>query len=101
MNKPIQSANCGLYCIYVAHVIISSKFPIVFKVNDHDMMRFAEHMMLLLCDTDAFLYDLYFILFFKKSCFMVARTLASDVIAGSKIRFQNLNFFSIINLTNK
>ena len=49
MNKPIQSANsvlCGLYCIYVAHVIISSKFPIGFKVNDHDMMRFAKHMML-------------------------------------------------------
>ena len=49
MNKPIQSANsvlCGLYCIYVAHVIISSKFPIGFKVNDHDMMSFAKHMML-------------------------------------------------------
>ena len=58
MNKPFQSANlvlCGLYCIYVAHVIISSKFPIGFKVNDHDMMRFAKHMMLELCDTDAFL----------------------------------------------
>ena len=44
MNKPIQSANsvlCGLYCFYVAHVIISSKFPISFKVNDHDMMRFV------------------------------------------------------------
>ena len=49
MNKPIQSANsvlCGLYCIYVAHVIISSELPIGFKVNDHDMMRFAKHMML-------------------------------------------------------
>ena len=57
MNKPIQSANsvlCGLYCIYVAHVIISSKFP-GFKVNDHDMMRFAKHMMLKLCDDVAFL----------------------------------------------
>ena len=34
MNKPIQSANsvlCGLYCIYVAHVILSSKFPKDFK----------------------------------------------------------------------
>ena len=49
MNKPIQSTNsvlCELYCIYVAHVIISSKFPIGFKLNDHDMMRFAKHMML-------------------------------------------------------
>ena len=32
---------------------------------------------------------------------MVARTLASGVIASSKNRFQNLNFFFIINLTNK
>ena len=47
MNKSIQSANsvlCGLYCIHVAHAVISSKFPISFKVNDHDMMRFAKHM---------------------------------------------------------
>ena len=49
MNKQIQSANsvlCGLYFVYVAHVTLSSKFPISFKVNDHDMMRFAKHMML-------------------------------------------------------
>ena len=49
MNKPIQSAYSvlyGLYCVYVAHVIVSSKFPISFKVNDHDMMHFAKHMML-------------------------------------------------------
>ena len=32
---------------------------------------------------------------------MVARTLASGVIAGSKNRFQSLNFFSITILTNK
>ena len=40
MNKPIQSANlvlCGLFCIYVAHVIISSKFSKSFKVSDHDV----------------------------------------------------------------
>ena len=49
VNKPIQSAIsvlCGLYCIYVAHIIISSKFPIGFNVNDDDMMLFAKHMML-------------------------------------------------------
>ena len=58
MNKPIQSANSvfrGLYCIYFAHVKFSSKIPIGFKVNDHNKMRFAEHMMLYFCDTDAFL----------------------------------------------
>ena len=45
MNKPIQSANtvlCGLYCIKFAHVIVSSKFLIGFKVNDYDLMRFAK-----------------------------------------------------------
>ena len=42
MNRPIQSANsvlCGLFCTYGAHSIITSRFPIGFKVDDHDMMR--------------------------------------------------------------
>ena len=49
MNRPIQSANsvlCGLYCVYVAHLIIKSSFPLGLKVNDHDMMRFAKHMLI-------------------------------------------------------
>ena len=48
MDKPIQSANSiyVVFCIYVAHVIFLSKFPKGFKVNDHEMMRFAKHMML-------------------------------------------------------
>ena len=48
LKKPIQSANsvlCGLYCIYVAHVIITNKLPIGFKLNDHDLIRFAKHML--------------------------------------------------------
>ena len=48
MEKLIQSADsvlCGLYCIYVAHVIITIKFPIGFKLNDHDLIRFAKHML--------------------------------------------------------
>ena len=47
MKKPIQSADsvlCGL-CIYVAHVIITNRFPIGFKLNDHDLIRFAKHML--------------------------------------------------------
>ena len=58
MNKPIQLANsvfCGFYCIYIAHVIFSSKFSIGSKVNDHKMMHFAKLMMLQICDTDDFL----------------------------------------------
>ena len=48
MKKPIQSADsvlCGLYCIYVAQVIITNRFPIRFKFNDHDLIRFAKHML--------------------------------------------------------
>ena len=48
LKKPIQSADsvlCGLYCIYVAHVIITNKFPIGLKLNDHDLIRFAKHML--------------------------------------------------------
>ena len=47
MKKPKQSADsvlCGLYCIYVAHVIITNRFPIGFNLNDHDFIRFVKHM---------------------------------------------------------
>ena len=49
MNRPIQSENsvlCGLYCVYVAHLIITSRFLLGLRVNDHDMMRFAKHMLI-------------------------------------------------------
>ena len=45
MNRPTQSANsvlCGLYCVYVAHLIITTRFPLGLKMKDHDMMRFAK-----------------------------------------------------------
>ena len=48
MKKPIQSADsvlCGLFCIYVAHVIITNKFPTGFKLKNHDLIRFAKHML--------------------------------------------------------
>ena len=47
MKKPIQSADSVLcvYCIYVAHVIITNRFPIGFKLNDYDLIRFAKHML--------------------------------------------------------
>ena len=40
-------------------------------------------------------------MFFAKYKRLFARTLASGVIAGSIFFFQNFNFFSIINLTEK
>ena len=48
MKKPIQSADsvlCGLFSIYVAHVIITNRFQIGFKLNDHDLIRFAKHIL--------------------------------------------------------
>ena len=48
MIKQIQSANsvlCGLNCNYVAHIINKLKFPISFKFIDHDLIRFAKHML--------------------------------------------------------
>ena len=48
MKKPKQSADsvlCGLYCIYVAHAVITNRFQIGFKLNDHDLIRFAKHML--------------------------------------------------------
>ena len=46
-NQPIQrrdSKLCGLFCIYVAHLIFSFQ-PIV-KCTDNDFIRFALHMMM-------------------------------------------------------
>ena len=45
-HQPIQSQNselCGLFCIYIAHVV-SSERQIV-KTNDVQLLRFALHMM--------------------------------------------------------
>ena len=47
IKKQIQSADSvlwGLYCISAAHVKITNNFPIGFKLNDHDLIRFAKHM---------------------------------------------------------
>ena len=45
-HQPIQSQNsvlCRLFCIYIAHVIVSEKQ--VVKINDVQLLRFALHMM--------------------------------------------------------
>ena len=47
MKKPIQSADsvlCRLYSFYVAHLIITNRFPQGFEPNDHDLIRFGKHM---------------------------------------------------------
>ena len=45
-NHPIQSRNsrlCGLFCIYIAHVLFNSQK--IVKIHDVDLIRFALHMM--------------------------------------------------------
>ena len=45
-HQPIQSQNselCGLFCIYIAHVIFSKRQ--IVKINDVQLLRFALHMM--------------------------------------------------------
>ena len=45
-HQPIHSQNselCGLFCIYIAHVIFSKRQ--IVKINDVQLLRFALHMM--------------------------------------------------------
>ena len=45
-HQPIQSQNselCGLFCIYIAHIIFSKRE--IVKINDVQLLRFALHMM--------------------------------------------------------
>ena len=43
--QPIDSVLCGLYCIYIAHILFSSKVSLFIFMNDNDLMRFSEHML--------------------------------------------------------
>ena len=45
-NQPIQKQNsilCGLFCIYIAHIIFSGQKLV--KMSDIDLLHFALHMM--------------------------------------------------------
>ena len=45
-HQKIQSQNselCGLFCIYIAHVIFSERE--IVKINDVQLLHFALHMM--------------------------------------------------------
>ena len=44
--ETIQTQNpklCGLFCIYVAHIIFESHYPFILYMNDTDLLRFAKH----------------------------------------------------------
>ena len=47
-NQPTQrrqSKLCGLFCIYIAHLIFT--FQLIVKFTDNDLIRFALHMMMI------------------------------------------------------
>ena len=43
--QPMDSVLCGLYCIYIAHILFDSKFSSLIFMNDNDSMRFSKHML--------------------------------------------------------
>ena len=46
--KPVQNQNsklCGLFCIYIAHVMFGYGYPLMLNMNDNDLLRFANHML--------------------------------------------------------
>ena len=43
--QPMDSVLCGLYCIYIAHILFDSKYSSLIFMNDNDLMRFSKHML--------------------------------------------------------
>ena len=46
--KPVQNQNsklCGLFCIYLAHVMFGYEYPLLLNMNDNDLIRFANHLL--------------------------------------------------------
>ena len=46
--KPVQIQNsklCGLFCIYIAHVMFGYEYPLLLNMNDNDLLRFANRML--------------------------------------------------------
>lgn len=42
--QPVNSNDCGLYCIYIAHCIFSKMFPKVPQISQDALHRFVKHM---------------------------------------------------------
>ena len=40
-----NSKLCGMFWIYIAHVIVRNKYPFRMYLNDDDLLRFAKHML--------------------------------------------------------
>lgn len=43
--QPVYTNDCGLYCIYVAHVIFSMYFPKQVYTNPYGLRKFMTHLL--------------------------------------------------------
>ena len=43
--QPLSSIQCGLYCIYLAHVVFSNQYPALPMIHEHELPQFMRHMM--------------------------------------------------------
>ena len=41
--QPLSSNACGLYCVYLAHVVFSDIFPTVPNISELELFRFVNH----------------------------------------------------------
>ena len=42
--QPLDSNACGLYCLYLAHEVFSSRYPRITFIGENDLYRFVKHM---------------------------------------------------------
>ena len=42
LQRPTSSL-CGLYCIYIAHYVFSSHFPMIPTILEDELLRFVKH----------------------------------------------------------
>ena len=44
-KTPLQNQNsnlCGLYCIYIAHFLLGSYYPLICYISETDLLRFVK-----------------------------------------------------------
>jgi hypothetical protein len=43
--QPLKSSSCGLYCLYLAHIILNGTiYPNLILVDEYGLKRFVNHM---------------------------------------------------------
>ena len=48
IDTPIQtlaSTLCGFYCIYIAHYLFSSYYPVIPFIHEEQLLRFVHHLL--------------------------------------------------------